>query len=307
VKALEDLAQKRKIQNQQEIDEITAALEAHQKEKLEELKRDEKAKSDLRVLLMQEGLARELAELDLRRQKELENEELTESEKAVIREKYRQEENAKKDEAAEKEKKRREDELKAEKELRAAQFELGQTAADSLIGLNDLIFEIKKGGLRAGSAEEEAAARKNFEINKKLQIGSASIQGIQGVINALTAPSVIPEPFGSIAKAANAIRVGITTGINIAKIKNSKFGGSSSPSASSGASSSTPSTGSTGAATTPAPNLFGNSTNLNNLNGSNQSQSKPSPTTIKVEAYVAADKMSVEQKIAENIAENASL
>jgi hypothetical protein len=100
--------------------------------------------------------------------------------------------------------------------------------------ISDAVFSIKKNNAEKGSAAELANAKKQFETNKKIQIASAVISGIQGVINALTAQSVIPEPFGTILKGVNAGIVAGTTIANIAKIKSTKFeggggGGVSSP------------------------------------------------------------------------------
>jgi pectin methylesterase-like acyl-CoA thioesterase len=54
------------------------------------------------------------------------------------------------------------------------------------------------------------------------------------VINALTAQSVLPEPFGSIQKAVQATVVATATASNIAKIKATKFQGGGSVSAGGG-------------------------------------------------------------------------
>src|SRR3990172_1906109 len=102
-------------------------------------------------------------------------------------------------------------------------FEISKTSNDSLIALSDLFFSVKMANTRKGSAEEEKAARQQFKINKALAIQSAVISGIQGVVNALSAQSVVPEPFGTILKVATAVSVGIAAATNVAKIAATQF------------------------------------------------------------------------------------
>lgn len=122
-----------------------------------------------------------------------------------------------------------------------ASTQIAQQGMNAIQSLSDAIFSAKMSKLEKGSAAELAAAKKQFETNKKLQIASAIISGVQGVINALTASTVLPEPFGTILKAANAVAIGISTGANIAKIKNSKFEGGGGGASMSGGSVSAPS------------------------------------------------------------------
>src|SRR3972149_4062808 len=117
-------------------------------------------------------------------------------------------------------------------------FEIAKTSNDSLIALSDLFFSVKMANTRKGSAEEEKAARQQFKINKALAIQSAVISGIQGVVNALSAQSVVPEPFGTILKVATAVSVGIAAATNVAKIAATKFSvGGGAPSGGGGATS----------------------------------------------------------------------
>ena len=138
----------------------------------------------------------------------------------------------------------------------------------SLSNLNDLVTTIQLSNAEGNAEKQEAIERQSFERNKKIQVGLATIQGIQGVINALTASSILPEPFGSIQKGVQAGVVATATASNIAKIKATKFGGGSSsggsvPSASAGASASSFSIG---------DNVSSDQTNLNS-DGTVQSQS----------------------------------
>ena len=99
-------------------------------------------------------------------------------------------------------------------------------AAGSLKSLSETVKETQINNAEGNEQKQEELRRKGFERNKKMQITQATIAGIQGVINTLTAPSVIPEPFGTILKGASAAILGATTFANIAKIKSTKYGGS---------------------------------------------------------------------------------
>ena len=293
------LVEERRKTDQLQLDELANSLELSKAFRLETMKRDAKAESDLKILLMEEGLQKDLEVLARKKATELENTKLLESEKQVIEEEYRQ--------AKEKiEEQYRKKKTEEERAAQDAQLQIGKVGLESIAGLSNLAFEIKKGKLEEGSAAEERAARKNFELNKKLQIGIAGIQVIQGVIGALTATSVIPEPFGTILKAINAVAVGITGAVNIAKIKNSKFGSTSSPSRG-GGSTSAPSASSlsTGGGSSPVPNLFGNPNQFNNQSGAKSVEAGKQEFTVK--AVVAADEMTAQQMTEKTIIDASKL
>lgn len=164
-------------------------------------------------------LKEELALLE--RDAELANKNLTEGEKFRIEQEYQQKLIALDEERAERQK-------QINQEMRDATLNSVSAGLNAISSLSDAIFTAKLAKAEKGSAQELAIQKKQFEQNKKMQIAIATINGIQGVINALTAQSVIPEPIGSILKAANAVAVGITTAANIAKIKSTTFGGGAS-------------------------------------------------------------------------------
>ena len=97
-------------------------------------------------------------------------------------------------------------------ELQDAKFRIAQTATQGMMDLSELLVQ-------AGIM----SAEKGFKVQKALAITEATISTIQGVVNALTAKSTIPEPFGSIAKGVTAGSVAIAGALNIAKIKATKF------------------------------------------------------------------------------------
>jgi hypothetical protein len=112
-----------------------------------------------------------------------------------------------------------------EDEIAVNQAKLGiaQNYNTALQGLSDTVFAIRQSTLKKGSAEEEKAARQQFKINKALQISSATITGANGILTALTAKSVVPEPFGQALRIANVVAVAATTAATIAKISGTQF------------------------------------------------------------------------------------
>lgn len=114
----------------------------------------------------------------------------------------------------------REQEEQKEKALQQSKFEIAKLAVESMMSLNDLLTTT--GILKA---------EESFKVNKALGIAQTTISTIMGVQEALGAKTIIPEPFGSALKTANAIAIGIAGASNIAKIAATKFnkGGGSTP------------------------------------------------------------------------------
>ena len=93
-----------------------------------------------------------------------------------------------------------------------AKYELASAATDAMINLNNALTE---SGL--------ISAEKGFKIGKGLSIAQTTIATIQGVQNALSAVTTIPEPFGTALKIANAISIGAAGAANVAKIAKTQF------------------------------------------------------------------------------------
>jgi len=108
-------------------------------------------------------------------------------------------------------------------------LQIGEKFVESMNSLNDLVTTNKLKGLEKGSKEEERVLKQSFERSKKLSIAQSIISGLQGVINALSAKSTLPEPFATALKAATAISIGVSTAANIAKIKAQQFNSTSNP------------------------------------------------------------------------------
>jgi hypothetical protein len=93
-----------------------------------------------------------------------------------------------------------------------AKYELASAATDAMMNLNNALTE---SGL--------ISAEKGFKIGKGLSIAQTTIATIQGVQNALSAVTTIPEPFGTALKIANAVSIGAAGAANIAKIAKTQF------------------------------------------------------------------------------------
>ena len=127
-----------------------------------------------------------------------------------------------------------------EKDRFAEGLQLATQYAQSAGTLSDALYASKLEGVQKGSKEEEKILRQQFETNKKIQIAQTIISGLNGVVNALSAKSVLPEPFGAIARGVNAGFVVATTGATISKIAQQQYKSTSSSLGSAGGSSPAP-------------------------------------------------------------------
>jgi hypothetical protein len=160
----------------------------------------QEVKSDLALLEMQEALSQK---------------DITEGEKYKIEQEYVQKIDALKDEKAEKDKER-------QKQVAEASTKVTQMGLDSAQGLADAFFDYRISKAEKGSAEELKLEKKKFEINKKLQIAQAIMQGTQATLAAFSSGAAIPI-VGPIAGPAFAAVAGVTSALNVAKIRSTTF------------------------------------------------------------------------------------
>jgi len=118
------------------------------------------------------------------------------------------------------------EDLAERKRLRAEEMKdikdgLTNTAVgiQTISSLNDTLFSIKSANTKKGSKEDEEAARKHFQMNKALQLGTAVVNGAQSVL-AITS---VPDFTLGIASALRiAAQVALTAKV-IATIASAKF------------------------------------------------------------------------------------
>ena len=146
----------------------------------------------------------------------------------------------------------------AEREKEGAKLLEQEKFAIALNGLNavqqvsDVFFAFKSSKLKKGSAEELELAKKAFNVNKALQIATATVSGFQAVQSAFT--TAMLSPITTVFPAYPFIQAGLAgvfSAASIAKIAASKFeGGGGAPS--------TGGSPSSGGASIPAPPTISN-------------------------------------------------
>jgi hypothetical protein len=125
---------------------------------------------------------------------------------------------------------------KIKEEEEKSTLDIANETVDSLNSLEDVVFSIKDANLKKGSAAALAAAQRDFKVKKALSITSAVISGIEGVLNALTAQSALPEPYAEILRVATAVATGVAAAANVAKIASTQFNAGASSGGGGGAS-----------------------------------------------------------------------
>lgn len=196
---------------------------------------------------------------------------------------------------------RSEQDIKAHDATEKAKYDITVAVNKSMQDTADLYFAIKMANVKKGSAEELKAAKQQFKINKALSIQSTIIAGIQGVVNALSAFSVVPEPYGTILKVANAVAVGVATAANVAKISATQFNESGAGGGSSSVAGVSAPSGNTSAPTLNAPST--STTQLNpdgTVRNNNNSPQQP------IHAYVVEQDVTATQNRI-NVLQNAAI
>lgn len=239
-----------------------------------------------RLELNATNLEGKLAQLEYEKQLELENKELTESEKLLIEKKYAEQKDALRKE-------------ETQKKIDAANADLGvaKMGIDSIQAISDAFFANKLSKLEKGSKAEEEAARKQFNINKTLQLSSAVITGIQTVLSAYANGMNNPVPLlGPATAAVYAGIAGVMSAANIAKIASAKFGGGGAKPTTTAPTAAQPTAS---PAATPQINMFGQGNQLNNVTGQKSAEAQ----TLNVNATVSVTEITATQNKV-NVIEN---
>lgn len=251
---LRDKANEERIKKQDEIDKL-------ERELIKDAKQKEIA--DL-VVSYEEKFA--IAADNAEREKEVQD--ALKADIAAINDKYRKEEEAKNKEAAEKE-------LERKEMLQDATFQMAKDGFNLLSGLADLF-----------ASEDEAKAKRAFNVQKAISIASATVEGIEGTIaaykTAQKSPITLAFPAYPIVQAGLAAGFAAT---NIAKIAKTQFNAPSPVNASGGGGGQQTTTA--GASPTPANfNIVGNA-GANPLAGLNEP----------IKAYVVGAEVTTQQAL----------
>lgn len=202
-KAIEDkaIADKKAADEKAEADRKALA-----EKQLAEKNRDLTALAELNVLIKGNELNDLINQLTVKRDIELQNENLTANERKLIKEKYTQDVHKL--------------EVDAEKKKQDELVKIAEQGLQSAQNLSDIFFLYKKSKAEKGSKEETEIARKQFNVNKALQIGMATIDGFKAITSVL---AQYPKFDGGIAMAAALIATGTASAATIAKIAATKF------------------------------------------------------------------------------------
>jgi hypothetical protein len=204
----------------------------------------------------QQAVKNELAKIE--RNWLLENDKLTAGEKALIEAEYQAKIRALKDETAEHDRKLKEEEL-------SNAYETTQKSIGASSALTNLFFDNKRSQLEKGSREELDLAKKQFKIQKALQLTNAGIDLSKGITSSLAhspiAIGVVPNPVG-IASLAFTLSTGLKS---ISDIARTQFTGEN-------ATASNVQSPSVNLPTATTTTSDATGTNTSGLNGSNVSQ-----------------------------------
>jgi hypothetical protein len=224
---------------QKEKDDKILAEKEKEKQRAQEAFELRKKELEDQEILLEGNLQAQLEFLDAHYQEKG----MTDNQYFMARKKLEEDITAKNKEELEK---RKADEL-AENQ---AKLDIAQSYVNAIGSLTDLVTTIRVAGAGKDTAAQEKAARDQFNIMKGVQIASTIISGINGVMNALSAVTTVPDPFGFPLKVANAIAIGVAAAANVAKIAATQFqprggggggGGGQTPSSAPTPSSQTPS------------------------------------------------------------------
>ena len=215
-KLIDELTVKQFNETQALKDDLTNQQTEKDKQKLAKENTDAKARLEARILNFradfeaEQGAKKELADLELAQA--LQNQDLTNGEIEKLKEEHEIKIQSLNEETKNKE-------IANHKAVADAIFEIAQDSLNAAQSLSDIIFSIKQSGLKKGSEEELKSAKKQFEINKQMQIAQAIINGA----SAVTAILSVPDFTLGVASAIRIASAGLATVATIAKISSTKF------------------------------------------------------------------------------------
>lgn len=226
---------------------------------------------EAKIIADENNIAAKKDLLDVQKELEIQNKELTEGEIAAIDAKYKKQKEDLDKAAAEKE-------LAATKTLQDAKWKAVKDGLEVISNVSELF-----------AGKTKASQKRAFEVQKGVNIAMATIDTFRAAQSAYASGAVINPIFGAIAAAA-AVTAGLA---NIKKISQTKFDEGGGASASSG-----------GGATPQVPQVQAANFNVVGVGGANQlAQLGANP----VKAYVVSGEVSTAQSLDRNVIKNATL
>jgi hypothetical protein len=192
---------------------------------------------------------------------------------------------------------------------RAEQFATIQKGLDAakqglsaIEGLTSLVQANKLKGVEKGSKEEEKIMKKQFKINKAMQLAGAVIDAGKAITASLASSPIAIGPVPNPAGIASLAFAAITSATNIAKIAGTQFTSSSAPSADTPGNIGGGGESTTAVAPAAGPQLFGQANT-----GSQVNAGGGTPNNITVTAVVSETEITASQNNISNIQQNSVL
>jgi len=190
----------------------------------------------------------------------------------------------------------------AEEKKRAEQLKTADAALDyatqslsAIEGITNLAMENKLKKVKKGSKEEEALLRKQFQLNKSMQLAGAIVDAGKAITASLASSPIAIGPVPNPAGIASLAFAAVTSATNIAKIASTTFTSGTAPSTN------TPPPSTTAVAPSGGPNLFGQA------NTGSQVNAGGGTNNITVTAVVSETEITASQNHINNIQNNSVL
>ena len=180
-------------------------------------------------------------------------------------------------------------------------FEFAEKTLGAIEGITSLAQANKLKGVQKGSKEEEKIMRKQFNLNKAMQLAGAVIDAGKAITASLASSPIAIGPVPNPAGIASLAFATITSATNIAKIAATQFTSSSAPSADTPGNIGGGDASTTAVAPAAGPQLFGQA------NTGSQVNAGGSTNNITVTAIVSETEITSSQNHINNIQNNSVL
>jgi len=188
------------------------------------------------------------------------------------------------------------EEKKRAEQLKTADAALNYAtqSLSAIEGISNLAMENKLKKVKKGSKEEEALLRKQFQLNKSMQLAGAIVDAGKAITASLASSPIAIGPIPNPAGIASLAFAAVTSATNIAKIASTTFTSSTN-------SSSNPTPSTTAVAPSGGPSLFGQANTGSQVNAGGGSNN------ITVTAIVSETEITSSQNHINNIQNNSVL
>ena len=190
------------------------------------------------------------------------------------------------------------EEKKRAEQLKTADAALNYAtqSLSAIEGISNLAMENKLKKVKKGSKEEEALLRKQFQLNKSMQLAGAIVDAGKAITASLASSPIAIGPIPNPAGIASLAFAAVTSATNIAKIASTTFTSSTAPSTD------TPTPSTTAVAPAGGPSLFGQANT-----GSQVNAGDGTGQNITVTAIVSETEITSSQNHINNIQNNSVL